>query len=212
MLPRPMRGGSRCRPPPREFGLMKPEPLNPNQRDADPERDFREVRQIQFLMEFQRESAAGPPEIAELLTQLARSLLFAGEDPPPAPVEDAAVKYNDLMAFFLGLVCDLSTGLWRLRGKLSEAQSRHHLPEVRRAYRHMEAIWDTLEQAGVSVRDHLNESLPEGGVYSLKAVAFEPTPGLKRECVIETIKPAVYFRGQMIQMGEVIIGTPITSG
>jgi hypothetical protein len=43
---------------------------------------------------------------------------------------------------------------------------------------------------------------------SLKVVAFQPTPGIGRERVIETIKPTIYFKGKAIQMGEVIVGRP----
>jgi len=43
---------------------------------------------------------------------------------------------------------------------------------------------------------------------SLKVISFQPTPGLGRERVIETIKPTIYFKGKAIQMGEVIVGRP----
>jgi hypothetical protein len=83
---------------------------------------------------------------------------------------------------------------------------------MRRAYRHLESTWDALAQAGVQIRDHTGEPVPEGGIYALKTIAFQPTPGLSRETAIETIKPTIYYKDQMIQMGEVIIGTPEQPG
>jgi hypothetical protein len=47
---------------------------------------------------------------------------------------------------------------------------------------------------------------------SLKVLCFQPTPGLRRERVIETIKPTIYFKGKTIQMGEVIVGKPEAAG
>ena len=43
---------------------------------------------------------------------------------------------------------------------------------------------------------------------SLKVLAFQPTPGLTRERIVETIKPTIYFADQTLQMGEVIVATP----
>jgi hypothetical protein len=37
-------------------------------------------------------------------------------------------------------------------------------------------------------------------------------PGFECEKVIETIKPSIHYKGQMIQMGQVIVGTPEAHG
>jgi len=42
----------------------------------------------------------------------------------------------------------------------------------------------------------------------LKVVTTQPTPGITKESVIETIKPTIYWQKQIIQMGEVVIATP----
>lgn len=101
------------------------------------------------------------------------------------------------------LLADLATGIWRLRQRFTA-----HPPEneLRRATRDLDALWDTLTQAGIEVRDH-NGALYDAG-QSLRVVAFQPTRGIDRDRVIETIKPTVYFQSKWIQMGEVIVGTP----
>jgi hypothetical protein len=43
---------------------------------------------------------------------------------------------------------------------------------------------------------------------ALNVVSFEPTSGLTSEEIKETIKPSVALHGRLIQMGEVIVGTP----
>jgi hypothetical protein len=42
----------------------------------------------------------------------------------------------------------------------------------------------------------------------LNVATYEPTEGITRETVIETIKPSVYWEDKCIQNGEVIVGTP----
>jgi hypothetical protein len=78
--------------------------------------------------------------------------------------------------------------------------------EMRRAYRHVESIWDALVEAGIQIQDHTGMLFDSG--MSLRVIEFQPTAGLGREQVLDTIKPSVYYDGQLIQMGEVIVGTP----
>jgi hypothetical protein len=131
----------------------------------------------------------------------------AGVDPPaysPAPplaAKEAARDDHHLLG-------DVATGLWRLRQKLVDPETGRPRDETRRAYRHLEATWDALAQGGIEIRDHTGERVPSGGVYVLRTIAFQPTPGLQRETVIETVKPSIYLRGRMIQVGEVVVGTP----
>jgi hypothetical protein len=84
------------------------------------------------------------------------------------------------------------------------------LEEMRRAYRHFESAWDTLRQAGADVRDHAGEPYSDGS--GLDVAAFEPRPGLQRETVVDTIKPTVVWKGRLIQVGQVVVGTPEQPG
>ena len=101
---------------------------------------------------------------------------------------------------------DIATGLWRLRQKMLKPGTNQPLEEMSRAYRHLEAIWDTIAQAGIDIKDHTGDLFDSG--MSIKVIAFQPTTGLTREKIIETIKPSVYYNEKYIQMGEVIVGTP----
>lgn len=122
----------------------------------------------------------------------------------------AAASATD-SATLIKALADTGTGLWRLRQRMSQATASHSSPEMNRAQRQLEAIFDTLAAAQVEIRDHTGEAVPSSGIYALKALAYEPTPGLTSERVIETIKPSIYYDNRMIQMGEVIIGTLETS-
>ena len=109
---------------------------------------------------------------------------------------------------FAALVADLGTNAWRLRQKMIEPGSDQPREEMRRVYRHVEAIWEALRQQGVEIRDPQGEVVPESGVYGLKVLAAQPTAGITREFVHETIKPTIRYKDQVIQMGEVILAVP----
>jgi len=104
------------------------------------------------------------------------------------------------------LLSDLCTGLWRLRGRMVHPDTGRPMEEMKRAYRHFESVWDALSAEGVKIYDHTGEAFEPG--KSLRVSAFEPTPGLGRETIIEMIKPTIYFKDHLIQTGEVIVGTP----
>ncbi len=157
-----------------------------------------DIRQWSYPKEFRIDSAAWPASLPDLLRQLGKA-----EDDRSAPGTSV-----DREALPGRLLADVGTGLWRLRQKMVEPGTDRPLEEMRRAFRHLESITDALAQAGVEIRSHTGEVVPEQGIYALRVIAFQPTPGLARDRVLETIKPSVYYQGELIQMGEVIVGTP----
>jgi hypothetical protein len=155
-----------------------------------------DARQWKFPREFRIEAVEWPDGFDEAIKAIAA--------PPPAPAGESA----DARRARMRLLADIGTGLWRLRQRMVDESTGRPFEAMRKAYRHFESVWDTVTQAGVDIRDHTGEPVPEGGIYALKTVAFQPTPGLAREKVIDTIKPSIYYKKDLIQMGEVIVGTP----
>ncbi|GLZ11155.1 hypothetical protein Acsp04_13900 [Actinomadura sp. NBRC 104425] len=102
-------------------------------------------------------------------------------------------------------VADVATSIWRLRSKLADSP----VEPPRAVVRHLESAWDALAEAGVQIQDHLNTPFDSG--LALTVVAFQPTPGLSREQVVETVRPSVYLHDRVVQRGEVIVGTPASS-
>ncbi len=78
---------------------------------------------------------------------------------------------------------------------------------MNRAYRHLDSIWTVLEQYGIEIIDYNGETFSSG--TSIKVLAYEPTVGLDKETITETVKPSIYKNKSCIQMGEVIVGTPL---
>jgi hypothetical protein len=136
--------------------------------------------------------------------------------PPPAWPGEAAVRLQEIAELLRkpvhpdGLnpkfLSGLGTGLWRLRNKMVQPETGRPLEEMRRAYRHFESVWDALAAQGVKVYDHTGEPFEPGRL--LRVMSFQPMTGLLRDTIIETIMPTVYFKDDLIQQGEVIVGTP----
>lgn len=145
--------------------------------------------------EFRIDAPEWPVEMASALKDVA-------DEPSAAPTNDGALDQN-----YRRLLANLSTGIWRLHERMN-ADSADDTPEksLRRINRHVDSLWQTLQESQVEIIDHTNTIFDSG--LSLRVIAFQPVDGINQEIVIETIKPTIYFEGRIIQMGEVIVGTP----
>lgn len=104
------------------------------------------------------------------------------------------------------LLVDVITNLWRVRSQLLQPGTDRPREEMRRAYRPFEAAWNALTQANIEVFDHTGNPFHSG--LLLRVLAFQPTPDLDQETVIETLRPTIYYKKHLLQPGEVIVGTP----
>jgi hypothetical protein len=162
------------------------------------------LRQLRYPKEFRIGAPIWSPDLLLALEKLAQRPVSDQKAPAPQQMEAPRVS-NEHIRF----LAEIGTGLWRLRQKMVKPGTGQPLEEMRRAYRHFEATWDVLRQAGIEIQDHTGASYDPG--MALKVITFEPTLGITREKVTETIKPTIYFKTQPIQVGEVIVGTPRTS-
>jgi hypothetical protein len=129
------------------------------------------------------------------------SLSPAAAPPSVAPAAQAPVDDSHTQQF----LAQLCTALWRARSKMVDA-SGQPTPEVRRAYRHVQASWDLLREYGLEVLDHTDEPYDSG--QALKVLSLEKRTDIAQARVLETVVPTVYLRSQSIQMGEVIVLVP----
>lgn len=104
----------------------------------------------------------------------------------------------------LDMAADVGTLVWRIQQRLAETGE---LPKsLQRLSRDVERTWDALTQGGIEIKDHTGGDY-EGGM-ALRVITYQPVIGLARRQIIETLKPTIYYRDRIIQMGEVIIGVP----
>jgi hypothetical protein len=126
--------------------------------------------------------------------------------PEPSPAVDSRQPSQDGSPLDSGAVAQIGTHLWRLKNKMVEPGLKRPRGEFSRAYRHLDAAWDVLTEAGVEILDLTGRPFDHG--QSLRPLAFQPVPGLQRRMIVETISPSILFLGKVIQAGEVIVGVP----
>lgn len=122
------------------------------------------------------------------------------------PIPDISATLQERLKF----LADVGTGLWRMRRNMvppgtSRLLDARPLEEMRKPFRWLVSTWDTLKESGLEIQDHTGDRYISG--QSLKA-HFETAPDLHEDTIIDTIKPTIYFDGKIIQMGEVVVGTP----
>lgn len=108
----------------------------------------------------------------------------------------------------LDMAADVGTLIWRIQQRLT---ATGELPKpLQRLSRDVERTWDALTQGGIEIKDHTGGDY-EGGM-ALRVITSQPVIGLARRQIIETLKPTIYYRDRIIQMGEVIVGVPEETG
>ncbi|MAT43658.1 MAG: hypothetical protein CL609_15075 [Anaerolineaceae bacterium] len=120
---------------------------------------------------------------------------------------DTTEIVNEDFSKVLSLIPILITGIWRAQQKMVSKTTGEPLDEYRRVYRHLEVSMSSLESAGVELIDSTGKPYMPGTPD--KVLAFDSRDDLRRETVIETIRPAIYYKKEMIQQAEIIVGTPV---
>lgn len=105
-------------------------------------------------------------------------------------------------------MADIATNAWKARTKMLDAASGEVRDDMKRVFRHVEGIIESLKELGLETKDHTGEAFDYG--LPLKVVTTQPKEGISREVVTETIRPTIYWQNKIIQMGEVVIATPIS--
>jgi hypothetical protein len=134
-------------------------------------------------------------DLSESLEEMTTSLEF-----PAVKVQTISEKEEEL----LDMAVDVGTLVWRIQKRLAAIGE---LPkQLQRVSRDVESTWDALTQRGIEIKDHTGRDY-DGGM-TLRVVTSQPVAGLARQQIIETLKPTIYYRERIIQMGEVIVGVP----
>jgi len=152
------------------------------------------LRQLSYPKSF-RIYDLGWPDLSELFDRL--SSLLNSKDEQPIADDD---KQVDL----LKLIGEIGTIVWRLQKRAATEIDPHE--KLRRASRDIESASDILCQGDIEIKDHTGQLYDDG--MGLRVIAYEPTLGLSRAKIIETVKPTIHYKNKIIRIGEVIVGTP----
>lgn len=117
---------------------------------------------------------------------------------PDAEPEDPARIDTDELA-------RAGTAMWRAQRRL--AQEREAGPNSGQIAKYMRITVRSLKEAlDLDIQDHTGDRYDPG--QSLQVLEYEDVPGLTQEVVTETEKPSIYFRGELVQRGQVVVGRP----
>ncbi|MBV9489342.1 MAG: hypothetical protein JO069_06410 [Verrucomicrobia bacterium] len=137
--------------------------------------------------------------VIDTLTTQIKSLLSSQRD------AGGSIRYA-VPEKVVSAMANVATNAWRAKTKMTDDASGEVREEMKRIYRHIEAMFESFAEMGLEIRDHTGEIFDYG--LPLKVVAAQPTEGITKERVIETLKPTIYWQEQLIQLGEVVIATP----
>jgi hypothetical protein len=104
----------------------------------------------------------------------------------------------------LDMAADVGTLVWRIKHRLDATEELSK--PLQKLSRDVERTCDALTQGGIEIKDHTGEDY-DGGM-ALRVITSQPVSGLARSQIIETLKPTIYHRNRIIQMGEVVVGVP----
>ncbi|MFE6623354.1 hypothetical protein [Streptomyces sp. NPDC057740] len=161
------------------------------------------------------------PQAREFLRQLRQPRQFRIPRPPldPAQAEWIAAVLDEVAAAEAlaeqaraprgagtDALLGAAVGIWRALRKLDRQSGALSAADLRQVRRQVHASRQALADDGLEIQEH--DGMPFDSGQSLEALVFQDEPGLDREVVLETVRPSVYFRGERIQMGQVIVGRP----
>lgn len=120
----------------------------------------------------------------------------------PTAVAEAPTDY-------LKALVSIATNAWRVKIKMVDATTGEVREEMKRVDRHIEAIYRSLAEVGIVIRDHTGDAYDEG--QPMNVIASKPTPGLDRKRVSETLLPSIFWNNRLVQNGHIEIATPVFS-
>jgi hypothetical protein len=143
------------------------------------------------------------PNVQEALERVAIVMSARPTKATDHPLTDSTVTDIDKKA-----LAAIATSVWKAKSRLHDAGTAEGGGVLGRVLGDITRIWNTLvDDLGLEIKDHTGEAFDYG--LPLQVVTSQPTQGITKERVIETIKPTIRWRNKTIQMGAVVIATPI---
>ncbi|MBI5545254.1 MAG: hypothetical protein HY901_15295 [Deltaproteobacteria bacterium] len=95
---------------------------------------------------------------------------------------------------------------WRMKARVVRLKDLLSAKELRALEISVTKMEEALLGAGVQLDDPQGRPFHEGD--PLEVLLFEPSPGLARATVLQTVKPAILMAGKLVRRAEVVVGTP----
>ena len=117
--------------------------------------------------------------------------------------ENNAYDASELISS-IELVSSFAIEMWRLKKRIDKACVENNIDDS--VVDQMQRIKDIFSKQDVEICEHTDTDYNDG--MSVKVLHVEEVDNLPpgKMKVLETVKPSVYFKGQVISHGEVIVG------
>jgi hypothetical protein len=143
------------------------------------------------------------PNVKETLETVAVVMSARHATRPQQPPTDSSAIEIDKKA-----LAAIATSVWKAKSRLHDAGTAEGGGVLSGIHGDINRIWNALvDGLGLEIKDYTGEAFDYG--LPLQVVTSQPTQGITKERVIETIKPTIRWRNKTIQMGAVVIATPI---
>lgn len=133
--------------------------------------------------------------------------LVALQQPAPAEATPSNAGSADTERM-MALLCQVATHVWRAKFRMVDPVTGEPKDETRRLYRHVEGAMEVFAQMGLMINDLINQRYDAG--LPIKVLTFQPTPNLLHDTIIEVVRPSIIYQDRLLQMGEVVVGVPLT--
>lgn len=144
--------------------------------------------------------------VDEALTALRRLEVTLREQEAAAAAASKAEPETDDSEALASAFGGLATQVWRAMGKTLDPATGEPREDMKRVHRHIEGALDVLKQMGLTINDWTNQPYDAG--LPVKVLTFQPSPGVPRDTILETVRPTVMWKDRLVQIGEVVVGTP----
>lgn len=144
-------------------------------------------------------------EIIQVLRKDSERSVESSKNQQPSPAEEGILLPQQGAA-------SIGTTVFRMHQLVQSPSGRSPEEMFRLLSHHAKSLLDTLAESGLRIHDHTGEIIPDTGACELHILTFQPTPGVAGQIVLETIKPSVWYKEQVIQRGQVIVAAPCEAG
>lgn len=104
-------------------------------------------------------------------------------------------------------LCTLAIEIWRLHRKVERLNSNITPDDQAGLSFSVNRLESGLRDIGLECREYTNQPYDAG--MQLTVLAYEPHEGVhgNREIIHQTVSPSVFFGGQLLQQGEVVVSS-----
>ena len=101
---------------------------------------------------------------------------------------------------------DVAGQVWRFKSRLGVLEKSIEARQWKGLDSVVRSILSCFLQAGLELKDHTGEVICGGESWTI--VSWETMEGIETAKVVETIRPTLYYKNELIQPAEIIAGKP----